>query len=165
MCQLMANVAEGDCEGCAEAPGEQTKTNRSHSWSRPVSVTARNILLMSRCPDVVKHTRPGLTAIDAASDPRRARPWPPRSCIAGRGRRPDNNTVVGNPVQAEVLSGGWGGAPSSGGKWQERFADRKGVHPGSFSVTTRLLDKEGSHQVRKEGGGISLGDAHGWPLC
>lgn len=58
--------------------------------------------------------------------------------------------MVGNPVQAEVLSGGWGGAPSSGGKWQERFADRKGVHPGSFSVTTRLLDKEGSHQVRKE---------------
>lgn len=70
--------------------------------------------------------------------------------------------MVGNPVQAEVLSGGWGGAPGSGGKWQGRFADRKGVHPGSFSVMTKLLDKEESHQIRKEEGDISLGDRCSW---
>ena len=57
---------------------------------------------------------------------------------------------------------GWG--TGSVGKWQGRFADRKSVHPGSFSVMTKLLDKEVSRQIRKEEGGISLGDAHGWPL-
>lgn len=95
------------------------KTNRSH-----------NILPMSQCPDVVKHTRPGLTAIDAASDPRRARPWPRCSCIAGRGRRPDNNTMVGNPVQLRSSLEGGVGHPALVG------SGRRGLQTGKVCILT-----------------------------
>lgn len=61
--------------------------------------------------------------------------------------------MVGNPVKAEVLSGEWGGAPSSGGNWQGKVACRQ-ERSVSWSLLSHVLAtcvNEENYQIRKKG--------------